>query len=146
MKRFNVLVGIIPISHNNVLLLRRSLTERFLPGAWGPPCGKVDFGERLEDAVCRELFEETALQVQEIKGMIGYSMFMSDKDGDELHNLQINYLVEVVSATPVILDKSNDDYRWIPINEYESLDLSEYAVSTLQQAFNSVNAWLTPGN
>jgi 8-oxo-dGTP diphosphatase len=137
MRRFNILVGIIPICGNNVLLLRRSLTEKFLPGAWGPPCGKINFGERLEDAVRRELLEETALQVREFKRMIGYSMFMSDKDGDELHNLQINYLIEVVSAEPVRLDKSNDAYRWIPINEYGSLDLSEYALCTLQQAFNS---------
>jgi ADP-ribose pyrophosphatase YjhB (NUDIX family) len=137
MKRFNILVGIIAIFGDDVLLLRRSLSEKFLPGAWGPPCGKIFFGERLEDAVRRELLEETALQVNKFKRMVGYSMFMSDKEGDELHNLQINYLIEVESAEPVILDKSNDDYKWIPIQECESAGLSEYALSTIKQAFDS---------
>ena len=139
MRRFNILVGIIAIFGDDVLLLRRSLSEKFLPGAWGPPCGTIVFGERLEDAVRRELLEETALHVSKFKGMVGYSMFMSDKEGDELHNLQINYLIEVVSAEPVILDKSNDDYKWLPIQECESAGLSEYALSTIKQAFDSKN-------
>jgi 8-oxo-dGTP diphosphatase len=136
MRRFNILVGIIPSFGDNVLLIRRSLSEKFLPGEWGPPCGKINFGERLEDAVRRELFEETALQVSEFKGMVGYSMFLSNQDGDELHNLQINYLIEVVSTEPVRLDRSSDAYRWVSVTECGSFGLSDYALSAIQQAFN----------
>jgi|ERR1051326_1932228 8-oxo-dGTP diphosphatase len=137
MKRFNILVGIIAIFDDRVLLMRRSLTEGFLPGVWGPPCGKIVFGERLEDAVRRELLEETALQVNRIKKIVGYSMFISEMGGDELHNLQINYLIEVVSPEPVKLDKSHDAYQWVSKHECESVGLSSYALSTIMQGFAS---------
>lgn len=136
MKRFNILVGVIPTFDGKLLLTRRSLLEKFLPGAWGLPCGKIDFGESLEDAVDRELMEETGLSVGTSKELVGYSMFMSTKDGDELHNLQINYLVEVRAAEPVRLDRSNDAYKWVTFDECQSADLDAFTLSTIRQAFD----------
>lgn len=135
MRRFNILIGVIPTFDEKLLLTRRSLSEKFLPGAWGLPCGKIDFGESLEDAVDRELLEETGLLVGGLKKLVGYSMFMSTKEGDELHNLQVNYLVEVLKPEPVTLDKSNDAYKWIKIDECESAGLDQFTLTTISQAF-----------
>lgn len=133
MKRFNVLVGIIAIFGDNLLLLRRSASEQFKPRVWGPPCGKIRFRERLETAVRRELLEETGLKVNRIRGLVGYSMFPSKQGYDDLHNVQINFLVEVVSSEPVRLDNSNEAYKWIPLSQYESIRMSQYARSTIRQ-------------
>jgi 8-oxo-dGTP diphosphatase len=133
MKRFNVLVGIITVSGDKLLLLQRSASEKFKPRAWGPPCGKIKFRERLENAVRRELLEETGLKVNKIRGLVGYSMFPSKQGDDELHNVQINFVVEVVSPEPVKLDNSSEAYKWIPISQCESIRLSRYARSTIRQ-------------
>jgi ADP-ribose pyrophosphatase YjhB (NUDIX family) len=136
MRRFNILVGVIAIFGDNLLLLQRSSSEEFLPGYWGPPCGKVDFGEELENAVHRELFEEAGLRIREFRRMVGHSMFMSKQDGEDLHNLQINFLVEVAAPEPVTLDKSADAYKWITFRECKTAGLSDYALATIRQAFD----------
>lgn len=133
MKIFNVLVGTIPVYDGCVLLTQRSATERFMPEAWGLPCGKINFSERLEEAVARELLEETGLHGNDIH-IVGYSMFMSHKDDNDLHNLQINYVVHISQPEPVILDKSSQAYKWIPLEQYHHEGLDEFTCSTLKQA------------
>lgn len=45
------------------LLLKRSLSSEGNPGKWDLPGGKVDPGEKFEDALLREVGEETGLSV-----------------------------------------------------------------------------------
>lgn len=52
-------------SDNRLLLTRRARHMRTFPGIWVPPGGHVEDGESLEDAVLRELSEETGLEVTE---------------------------------------------------------------------------------
>jgi 8-oxo-dGTP pyrophosphatase MutT (NUDIX family) len=132
MQRFNLLVGIIALSGDKVLLLQRSMNEKFLPGSWGIPAGKVDFGEKLENAVLRELHEETGLDGK-VERIVGYSMFMSKKDGDELHNVQINFVVYVGNNQEVILSKSSEAYKWVSTQSINDENLDEFTVSTLNQ-------------
>ena len=42
-----------------ILLTRRSLEKRYAPGMWENPAGHVQKGETCEDAIIRELREET---------------------------------------------------------------------------------------
>jgi 8-oxo-dGTP diphosphatase len=52
------------------LLLKRSMKSRNYPGKWEFPGGKVDRGERFDDALLREVREETRLSVK-LKRFIG---------------------------------------------------------------------------
>jgi 8-oxo-dGTP diphosphatase len=45
------------------LLLRRSASSRGNPGKWDFPGGKLDSGERFDEAIRREVLEETGLAV-----------------------------------------------------------------------------------
>ena len=46
-----------------ILLIRRALESKVDAGRWEIPGGKMDFGERLADALAREVHEETGLTV-----------------------------------------------------------------------------------
>ncbi|KAK8376582.1 hypothetical protein O3P69_009893 [Scylla paramamosain] len=52
-------------SDHRLLLTHRAGHMRTFPGIWVPPGGHVEDGESLEDAVLRELCEETGLEVTE---------------------------------------------------------------------------------
>lgn len=54
-------VAFMLIQHGRVLLERRSLSKRLLPGALAIPGGHLEPGESPEDAVLRELDEELGL-------------------------------------------------------------------------------------
>lgn len=130
--RFNILVGAIPLRNGDeVLLLQRSMKEKFMPGAWGLPCGKIDYGEELENAVLRELKEEAGIEGQ-VNRLLGYSTFFSTKDGMPLHNLQVNFAVSVL-GDEVKLDSSNQDFRWMPLSAVEGSDLDDFTKSTISQ-------------
>lgn len=62
---FSWVVGLIIERDGHILLLKRR-PDDFLPNLWEIPGGHVDPGESLENALARELFEETGLRLAEI--------------------------------------------------------------------------------
>ena len=55
--------GVVRRDDGTILLIRRSPESKVDPGCWELPGGKMDFGERLADALVREVHEETGLTV-----------------------------------------------------------------------------------
>lgn len=133
-KQFLILVGVVPIYNRKLLITQRSLNDKFMPGAWGIPAGKIEFGEELSDAAHRELFEETGLDIIELK-MIGESMFLSNYKGIETHNIQINYLA-YVKSDKVKLDNASKNYKWLDIEDekIELIKLDDFTKKTIYQA------------
>lgn len=142
-QRFSVLVAAIAVRDRRVLLLQRSEREKFLPGAWGVPCGKIEFGEELEDAVLREMKEESGLSGT-VRGLVGSSRFMSKKDGVNLHNIQLNYVVTALEGS-VQLDKSSQDHRWLEFSELRAFGLEPFMIDTIEQGLPYLQSLGTAG-
>jgi 8-oxo-dGTP diphosphatase len=130
---FNILVGVIPVRHNQVLLLQRSDNEEFLPGRWGLPSGKIHFGETPEEAVRRELKEEAGLSGR-IRALAGYSMFISHRGRRRLHNLQLNYLVDVEDGNVAIDPSSQQNHAWVSFELLDDDRIDEFTLEAIKQA------------
>ncbi len=48
---------------HEIMVARRALTKKFLPGKFELPGGHIEFGETLVGGLCRELKEELAIDV-----------------------------------------------------------------------------------
>jgi 8-oxo-dGTP diphosphatase len=77
-----------------VLLLKRPATD-FMGGIWELPSGKVEPGETLDDALSREVAEETGLTVA---GILLYAGSFDYRSGSGKLSRQFNFAVAVAAA------------------------------------------------
>lgn len=113
-----VVVGAVATDEDGRLLVVR---RRNPPGAgrWTVPGGRVEPGERLADAVAREVAEETGLEV-EIGRVVGVFEILTD----ELHAVSIDHRVRPVGGTLRAGDDASDA-RWMSRSELRSVPVSD---------------------
>lgn len=139
------LAAAIVVHENHVLIVRRSKNEKFLPGRWGVPCGKIDSGELAAEAVLRELQEETGLS-GDVVCFAGRSTFNSVWRGRTVKNLQSNFLVEL-KINPDDKDDSNmprvhppetdQASQWVEADKIASIGLDHHNLRTIRQGLDA---------
>ncbi len=82
-------------------------------GIWELPSGKVEPGEALDEALVREVKEETGLGVTAARTYLGSFDYQS---GSDKKSRQFNFAVDVESPEPVEL-REHDAYTWTALTE-----------------------------
>jgi mutator protein MutT len=91
-------VGAVVIDNDRVLLIRRG--QEPLKGEWSLPGGAVELGETLEQAVCREVQEETGLEVAVVRIVEVLDRITNDAAGRVLyHYVLVDYACRVTGGT-----------------------------------------------
>jgi ADP-ribose pyrophosphatase YjhB (NUDIX family) len=78
-----------------VLLQKRSQNCRDERGTWDIGGGAVEFGERIEDAVRREVQEELCTEPAKIEFLVTYDAHRTNHDGDQTHWVALGHAVQV---------------------------------------------------
>lgn len=109
-------VDAVLLKGNDVLLVKRG-REPF-KGAWAIPGGFVEVGERTEDAVRRELAEETGLK-GDIVDLLGV---YSDPDRDPRgHTVSVVYVLKVGGIIAIAAGDDADEARWFALDKLPPL-------------------------
>lgn len=125
-------VGAVLVHQGRVLLIRRA--QEPLRGRWVVPGGTVELGETLEDAVVREVREETGISVRPLEVMTVFDR-IERRDGAVLyHYVIVDYRCEFVSG---VLQAATDarDAAWVTEEKLPSYDLPPLALDLVQRAF-----------
>lgn len=107
------------IEKDGKILLEKRNNEPF-KGYWTLPGGHIDFGETAEQAVIREVKEETGLTLKDVR-FLGYR--------DEIYP-EINWHAEVLVFYGSAEGKENaqesevEELRWFDVDEAEKLKLA----------------------
>lgn len=90
---------------------------------WGIPGGKIRRGEPSEEALRREIREETALEIADIRFVMAQDCIDSPEFMRPEHFILLNYLVRA-TGTAVTLNDEAEEFRWLSPGEALSLDLN----------------------
>ena len=83
-------VGGVVVRDGRVLLARRG--KEPLYGRWVVPGGTVELGETLEEALVREMQEETGLRVEPLEVLTVFDRIQRDGDRVVYHYVIVDYL------------------------------------------------------
>lgn len=90
-------VGAIVIGSKGILLVRRDREPA--KGLWSIPGGAVEVGERQEEALFREVLEETGVKVEVLELAGTYDVILNDGTGRvEFHYLLNHYVCKALSS------------------------------------------------
>ena len=122
-KRPVVGVGAVILDDDRILLEKRKNMPS--KGKWSIPGGLVELGERIEEAIIREVKEETGLEVYEprLLDVVDYVSF-GERGAVMYHYVIVDYLVAVKSGKPKAASDA-EALKWVPFNEVEEYDLTE---------------------
>lgn len=128
-------IGAIILRRGRVLLIERARPPA--EGQWSLPGGVLEPGERLADAVRREVLEETGLRVKPERVFEVAESIIRDRRGRlEYHYVLIDFLCRVDGGR---LCASSDAVRaeWVAEAELDRLPMTEGTLEVIRRAFRA---------
>ncbi len=109
---------------DEVLLVRKA---EWVEGRYGLVAGFLDQGECLEEAVTRELLEETGIRVQNIR-------YIGSQSWPFPSQMMAGFVADYAGGEIVVEEKELEDARWFPITDLPTLppkrSIARYLIDT----------------
>lgn len=128
------------VRQGKILLCRLSKIVPNAEGKWTLPGGGIEFGEALQDALIREIREETGLEAQ-------FQSWLTANDDTFQHPERTVQAIRLIAIASVQdgeisheLDGSTDLADWIDLEKVDELPLVETARFALNAYIKTKNA------
>jgi 8-oxo-dGTP diphosphatase len=132
-KRPLVGVGAIILRRDRILMAQRG--KEPLKGWWSLPGGALETGESLADGVCREVREETGLEVRPLGILQVFERIMRDASGTpEYHYVLIDYMCRITGGDL----RPGDDVcavEWVKRRNLPKLRITEGTLGVIEKGF-----------
>lgn len=119
-----IIVNAVIINENKLLTIRRG-KEPF-KGMYGLPGGQVELNETKEDALKRELIEETNSEIKVGKYLAAI---------EDLNNIVHLYSAEIINSKQFVPTKEISELKWLDIKEFIA-NLRDYEVKNWKAVEN----------
>ena len=125
-RRAEISVGGIAVDRDRLLMIQRG--RGVAKGQWSIPGGRVEFGESLEAAVVREVYEETSIEVV-CNRFLGWV----ERIGEDYHYVIMDFAVDVLSGGRPVAGDDAAQAKWVHLADVTELDVVEGLVAFLAE-------------
>jgi nucleoside triphosphatase len=131
-----IVVGLVWNDRGELLLCKMKTDRGVFPGEWGLPGGGIEPGERMGDALRREMNEELGIQVTDIRPAFfkdgSYSKLLPN---GELQPVYMIFLVFHCRAAndKIQLNEEFSEYRWVSEEDLPRMNLNVETADTLRR-------------
>lgn len=115
-------VGALIINSEGKLFLMQSHKWR---GRWVMPGGHIELGERMEEALRREIKEETGLEIYDIQFLLHQEFIYDEAFWEQRHFIFFDYACKTNMAE-VELNSEAQAYQWITVENALDLPIDAY--------------------
>ena len=116
-------VGAVIVYEGKILLEKRKNAPG--KGKWSVPGGLVELGESIEQAVIREVKEETGLEVEEPRLIdVVDDVSLDEKGAVKYHFVIVDYVINIMRGVPKAASDA-DELKWVPFSGVEEYDLTK---------------------
>ncbi|MBI3901081.1 MAG: NUDIX hydrolase [Chlamydiia bacterium] len=108
------------LEYANSLLLLQQSAKKQEPGTWGVPAGKIDPGESPEEGACRELLEETGIDIYHHPRRAIGCLYIRKP---ELEYRFFLFGVMLSTRPRVEISWEHEAYQWVDLTKIDTLPL-----------------------
>lgn len=131
-----ITVGLIWNDHDQLLLCKMKPDRGVFPGQWGLPGGGIEPGERMEQALQRELREELGIEVSSIRPAFFkdglYEKLLPDGHAQPVYMIFLLFHGRLAGGT-IELNEEFSEYRWVSQADLPRLDLNVETADSLRR-------------
>ena len=92
---------------------------------WGIPGGKIKWGEASEDALRREIKEETNLEIGDIQFVLVQDCIHSQEFYRDAHFILLNYTCRCAGEIEVRLNEEAREFRWVTLDAALKMQINQ---------------------
>ena len=112
------------------LALKRAETDPVRPSTWDSPGGNVDYGERHDHAILREIREETGLEVSHLS----VAQVVTHYEPNHPYWLFIGHTCRALHKE-VTLSSEHSAFRWLRARDFLALPSAPFLKNFVAHAF-----------
>lgn len=143
----DLLVGALILrSDGKLFAQKRSMNRKLFPGCWDIAGGHVERGEWLDEALNREIHEETGWKLKEVLDVVGVFEWSKNYGAISSNVREIEFLVRIENEDrePRLEKKLATEYRWIGRSDIDVLSENRepgdtFMLDVFRSAFETVS-------
>ena len=119
-----IVIGHDDYNNKYVLANKRGENTPDWQGFWNLPCGYLDFDETVEQAIQREVYEETGVKIN----IDNLELFSVNSIPEGKQNVTIRFKTDIGNISEHVLTDKNsefnevDDIKWINLNDINNYE------------------------
>ncbi|MFC0877573.1 NUDIX domain-containing protein [Saccharicrinis sp. FJH2] len=130
-------VGAVIFNPDNKVLLCKSHKwndQYVIPG------GHIELGETMEQALKREILEETGLEIYDIQLVSLTETVFNKVFHERKHFIFIDFICRT-DSNHVVLNDEAEEYKWVHLNDIEKYDIGGFVKKLLVEIRNKKSAY-----